>query len=46
MLRKFLLETFHTWKGEFELQYKDTMWKGKMEFLSEKTDELIGGEGG
>ena len=42
---KFFLEKFHTWKGDFELHYKDNMWKGKIKFLSGKSDELIVGEG-
>ena len=31
-------------EGKFDLHSKDTMWQGAMEVLSEKPDELIGGE--
>ena len=29
-------------EDKFELNYKDTIWKGEIKVLSEKSDELIG----
>ena len=29
-------------EGTLDLDYKDTMWQGATEILSEKLDELIG----